>query len=116
MDESRKRQAAHGDSRDTRAAVETAALEAELEAAMAADLPTEALRARFLETLKAALARSDEAIRRRFEAELSGTRTVHERCGLVDQILRAVYRFAGERLYPLGNLSSGERLALVAVG
>ena len=34
----------------------------------------------------------------------------------MDQILRAVYRFAGERLYPLGNLSSGERLALVAVG
>jgi [protein-PII] uridylyltransferase len=116
MDESRKRQGGVGETRDTRAAVDLRALEAELEAAMDGDLPAEASRDGFLATLKSVLARGDEAIRWRFEAELSGTQTVHERCRLLDQILRAVYDFASERLYPLGSASSGERLALVAVG
>jgi len=116
MDESRTKQSSDGEIRAKRTIVDLRNLEAEIEAVMAADLPAEALRARLVATLKAAMTRGDEAIRRRFETELSGTRTVHERCTLVDQILRAVYRFASERLYPLGSLSSGERLALVAVG
>ncbi len=116
MDKSRRRQASERDTRDTRATDARPALEAGLAAAMDADLPAEALRARFLTALKTALARGDEAIRRRFETELSGIQTVHERCRLVDRILEAAYRFASERLYPLSNPSSGERLALVAVG
>jgi [protein-PII] uridylyltransferase len=116
MEESRSRRDGDGETRDKRAIVDLRDLEAELAAVIAADLPAEERRARLVATLKAAMTRGDEAIRRHFETELSGTRAVRERCTLVDQILRAVYDFASEHLYPLGSMSSGERLALVAVG
>ncbi len=116
MEGPRSRRVGDGETRDKRAIVDLRDLEAELEAVMAADLPAEELRARLVAILKAAMTRGDEAIRRHFETELSGTQAVRERCYLVDQILRAVYDFASEHLYPLGSVSSGERLALVAVG
>ncbi len=116
MEGSRSRRDGGGETRDKRAIVDLRDLEAELAAVIATDLPAEELRARLVATLKAAMTRGDEAIRRHFETELSGTQAVRERCYLVDQILRTVYDFASEHLYPLGSMSSGERLALVAVG
>jgi [protein-PII] uridylyltransferase len=116
MEGSRSRRDGDGETRDKRAIVDLRDLEAELAAVIATDLPAEELRARLVATLKAAMTRGDEAIRRHFETVLSGTQAARERCYLVDQILRAVYDFASEHLYPPGSMSSGERLALVAVG
>ncbi len=116
MEESRGKRGGEGGTRDKRAIVDLRHLQAELAAVIAAGLPPEERRARVIATLKAALTRGDAAIRRRFETELLGTEAVHGRCYLVDQILRAVYHFASKYLYPPGSASSGERLAMVAVG
>jgi [protein-PII] uridylyltransferase len=70
----------------------------------------------FLPPLKAALAVGRAEIRRRFEADGDGARAVREQCFLMDQLIRVLFDFVVERLYPLANPTSGERLALVAVG
>src|SRR3546814_15936357 len=67
--------------------------------------------------MKEALAAGRAEIRRRFENEAaSGTQTVRAKAYLVDQMIRVVSDHADQRLYPLANPSTGERLSLVAVG
>src|SRR3546814_1720495 len=44
------------------------------------------------------------------------TLTVRSESYLVDQLIRVVYDHVDQRLYPLANASTGERLSLVAVG
>ncbi len=74
-------------------------------------------RAAVLTLLKEALAAGRAEVRRRFEEEAaSGTMTVRSESYLVDQIIRVVYDHATQRLYPIANPSTGERLSLVAVG
>jgi [protein-PII] uridylyltransferase len=74
-------------------------------------------RAAVLDVLKQALAAGRAEVRRRFEEEAaSGTATVRAESYLIDQIIRLVYDHASERLHPIANPSTGERLALVAVG
>src|SRR4051794_6068594 len=73
-------------------------------------------RGALLPPLKAALARGRDEIRQRFEAGGSATRSVAEQCFLIDQLIRALYDFATETVYPLGNPTEGEKLAIVAVG
>jgi [protein-PII] uridylyltransferase len=73
-------------------------------------------RAVLLPPLKTALAQGREEIRRRFEAGGTAARCVAEQCFLVDQLVRALYDFAGESVYPLANPTQGERMAIVAVG
>ena len=75
-----------------------------------------AQRSAVLELLKGALSDGRAEVRRRFEAGASGTATVRAESYLVDQLVRVVYDHVGERLYPLANPSTGERLSLVAVG
>jgi len=116
MDGTRGKRAGDGGSREKRGIVDLRRLQAELAAAVAADQSAGDRRAQVVACLEAALTKGDAAIHRRFERELMGTRAVRDRCYLVDQILRAVYDFADRHLYPLGSISSGERLALVAVG
>src|SRR5438067_2509277 len=69
-----------------------------------------------LSPLKTALAKGRAEIQRRFEAEGHAPRTVREQCFLIDQLIRVLYDVVTERVYPLANPTSGERLALVAVG
>lgn len=69
-----------------------------------------------LPPLKAALGRGRNEIRRRFEAGGAAERCVAEQCFLVDQLIRALYDLASETVYPLGNPTPGERMAIVAVG
>jgi [protein-PII] uridylyltransferase len=73
-------------------------------------------RALLLPPLKAALAQGRAEIRRRFDAEGSGVRLVAEQCFLVDQLIRTLYDLATETIYPQPNPTSGEKLAIVAVG
>src|SRR5689334_20424464 len=73
-------------------------------------------RSALLPPLKEALAKGRAEIQRRFEAEGHAPRAVREQCFLIDQLIRALYDFVTERVYPLANPTEGERLAVVAVG
>ena len=83
-----------------------------------ADRPETAAGARgaVVAQLKEALAAGYEEIRRRFDSGASGEQTVREHCFLMDQLVRALYDFVTRHVYPLANPTSGERLAIVAVG
>ena len=83
-----------------------------------ADRPETAAGARgaVVAQLKEALASGYEEIRRRFDSGASGEQTVREHCFLMDQLVRALYDFVTRHVYPLANPTSGERLAVVAVG
>jgi [protein-PII] uridylyltransferase len=66
--------------------------------------------------LKSALARGRAEIRRRFDDNGDGAAVMREQCFLMDQLIRALFDVVTTEIYPLGNPTSGERLALVAVG
>ncbi len=116
MDGSQSSKAADGGAGEAPAILDLHTLQAEVATLTAAGLSEERQRARLIATLKAAIAGGEEEIRRRFEADRSGTRAVRNRCWLVDQLLELVYGYATEELFPLGNPTEAERLALVAVG
>ncbi|HEX3954019.1 MAG TPA: [protein-PII] uridylyltransferase [Stellaceae bacterium] len=69
-----------------------------------------------LPPLKAALARGREEIRQRFEDDGTAVRSVREQSFLIDQLIRVLYDLVSETIYPLGNPTSGEKMAVVAVG
>ena len=79
-----------------------------------------ALRAPVLAALKAALEGGRREIRQRFDREadtaLRGHQCVQAQCFLIDQIVRVLYDFAYERVYPVANPTEGEKQAVVAVG
>ena len=76
-----------------------------------------ALRARAAPVLRTALAEGRAEIARRLAASPSrGSEIAASYAFLTDQILRLIYDFTTERLYPISNPSDGERLSLVAVG
>lgn len=87
-----------------------------LEETVARHGPGPAQRAAVLDLLKTALADGLAEVRRRFDAGASGTATVRAQSFLVDQLVRVIYDHVGQRLYPLANPSTGERLCMVAVG
>src|SRR5919198_2563443 len=70
----------------------------------------------FIDPAKSALTRGRAEIRRRFEATGNGAAAVREQCFLMDQLIRTLYDLVTEEIYPLSNPTSGERLAIVAVG
>ena len=76
----------------------------------------EAARAAVLRQVRQALESGREEIRRRFEFGVGGPETAANLAFLADQVIRALYEHVTLDLYPLGNPSAGERLALVAVG
>ncbi len=73
-----------------------------------------------LAVFKEALAAGRAEIRRRFEADRDartrGREAVKAYAYLIDQIIRALYDFAFERVYPNPNPTQGERKAVVATG
>ena len=79
-----------------------------------------AMRASVLKVLKAALEAGRLEVRQRFDREadtaLRGHQCVQAHCFLVDQIVRVIYDFAYERVYPVANPTEGEKQAIVAVG
>ncbi len=73
-------------------------------------------RAPLVTVLKAALAKGRIEIRRRFDDKGDGPAVIREQCFLIDQLIRALFDVVTTELYPLANPTSGEKLALVAVG
>src|ERR1700738_1747685 len=73
-------------------------------------------RSAFVAPLKVALTAGRAEIRRRFEATGDGAATIREQCFLMDQLIRALFDLVTQVIYPLPNPTSGERLAIVAVG
>ncbi|MGH7036787.1 MAG: nucleotidyltransferase domain-containing protein, partial [Stellaceae bacterium] len=88
--------------------------------ALAAALPVPAAalldRQPLTRPLKAALARGQAEIRRRFESAGDGAAVMREGCFLIDQIIRALYDLVTTELYPLPNPTASEHMAIVAVG
>src|SRR5579864_8499641 len=83
--------------------------------ALAADA-AEPPRVKVVATLREALQQGRAELRRRFEAGDSGAETVRGLSFLMDQLIRALYDFVGSHVYPLANPTSGEHMAVVAVG
>src|SRR5687768_4738191 len=84
------------------------------------DRPVPEQRAAVLAVFKHALAAGRAEIRRRFDANRDA-RTRGRDCAkayayLIDQIIRTLYDFAFERVYPNPNPTQGERKAVVATG
>src|SRR5271165_6019769 len=73
-------------------------------------------RSAFAAPLKAALTAGRAEIRRRFELTGDGAAVMREQCFMMDQLIRALFDLVTTEIYPLPNPTSGERLALVAVG
>jgi len=96
--------------------IDRRALAAQLSAAAAAVHSSPLDRRPFLAPAKSALANGRAEIRRRFEATGNGAAAVREQCFLMDQLIRTLYDLVAEEIYPLSNPTSGERLAIVAVG
>ena len=100
-----------------RAIVDRAALAAALEEVVAAARSASACRGALLAVLKEAHGRGNGEIRRRFEAgEAAGADVVRARSFLIDQLIRAIYDLAADRVYPVANPTSAEHLCLTAVG
>ena len=66
--------------------------------------------------LRIALAAGRDEIRRRFDDGGNANAAVREQSFLIDQLIRVLFDFVTERVYPLANPTSGEKLAIVAVG
>ena len=75
------------------------------------------LRGLIVRELKAALDQGRVEVARRLDAKPTrGREAVSAFAFLVDQILRLLYDATTHHLYPSGNRSTGERIALIAVG
>ncbi|MBB5684344.1 [protein-PII] uridylyltransferase [Sphingobium boeckii] len=76
-----------------------------------------ALRQGMVALMRTALEAGRAEIARRIEEHPSrGTEASSAQAFLVDQILRLIYDFTIQRLYPISNPTSSERIALIAVG
>jgi [protein-PII] uridylyltransferase len=73
-------------------------------------------RAAVLALMRDALGHGQTEIRARFETGGSATHCIAEQCFLIDQLVRVLFDFVLEHVYPLPNPTQGEKLAIVAVG
>ncbi len=96
--------------------IDRRALAAQLSAAAAAVQFSPLDRRSFIAPAKSTLAKGRAEIRRRFEATGNGAAAMREQCFLMDQLIRTLFDLVTEEIYPLPNPTSGERLAIVAVG
>ena len=100
-----------------RAIIDRRALADALDAAMANASHSSARRRILVLTLKDALDAGRAEVARRLAASPTAGRPVAlAQTFLIDQIIRLTHDVVTDHLYPSGNKSSGERLALIAVG
>ena len=84
---------------------------------LAADTPQNEWQPRVVEILKAAHQNGWQEVKRRFfEDAEKGHMSAAELSYVLDQTLRTLFDFVTTHVYPLGNPTSSERLALVATG
>jgi [protein-PII] uridylyltransferase len=84
-------------------------------AALAEDTATPD-RTQVLALLRNAMDRGRAEIQARFEAGGSAAHCIAEQCFMVDQLIRVLFDFVTEHVYPLANPTAGEKLAVVATG
>ncbi|MEX6505708.1 [protein-PII] uridylyltransferase [Jiella sp. M17.18] len=99
--------------------VDPAALEAALEAIAAADGSggaSNAARGKVLAFLRDTIRSGRTAIERMLSEDGGGLLCARRLAALQDTVIRAVHDFAHRHVFPSANLSSGERMAIVAVG
>jgi [protein-PII] uridylyltransferase len=84
-------------------------------AALAVDSTTPD-RNRVVALVRDALNHGRGEIQRRFEEGGSAAHCIAEQCFLIDQLVRILFDFVTEHVYPLANPTAGEKLAVVAVG
>ena len=102
--------------RNKRAIIDRAGLRAAALAALDRGMPDSDRPRAMLIFYRKALDAGYMEIRRRFELGQSGALTVQGHCFLIDQLLRAIYDVATDRLYPAANPTAGEQLSIVAYG
>ena len=74
-------------------------------------------RGAIVETLREALAKGREELRRRLEAKPhAGHECAAGHAFLIDQVVRLIHDHVTAHVYPAANRSEGERLAILAVG
>jgi [protein-PII] uridylyltransferase len=101
---------------DQRAIVDRRALAAKI-AELVEDRGAAACRPQVVELLRTALAEGREEIARRLAAAPStGHDCAEAQAFLIDQLVRVIHDHIVEEVYPSGNRSTGERLAVMAVG
>src|SRR5512144_1874864 len=102
-----------------RAIIDRRALMEELDG-IGKDRPAPQQRAGVLTALKEALAAGRAEVKRRFDANRDartrGRECVKANAYLIDQLIRTLYDYAFERVYPNPNPTQGERKAVVATG
>ena len=74
------------------------------------------LRSAIAQRLKAALIEGRAAAERLLLKDRHGRRCAERLCFMQDEIIRVLYEFAAEHLYPSDNPSEAERMAVVATG
>ncbi|HWE77572.1 MAG TPA: [protein-PII] uridylyltransferase [Pseudolabrys sp.] len=84
-------------------------------AALAGDRATPD-RAPVVALLREVLNQGRAEIQARFETGGSAAHCVAEQCFLVDQLVRTLFDFVTEHVYPLANPTQGEKMAVVATG
>ena len=97
--------------------IDRAAIVGDIDALLAGDARPTEVRGAFLELMKGALANGRAEVRRRFdEGEAHGEDVSVALSFLSDQIIRLIYDFAADHVYPAANPTEGERLCVAAVG
>ncbi len=75
-----------------------------------------AARGALLDLYKGALEDGRAVVQKRFEKDQSGVAAAAGLCFLMDQLIRVMHDIAASRFYRVANPTSGEQLAIVAVG
>jgi [protein-PII] uridylyltransferase len=83
--------------------------------ALAADTATPD-RTAVVALLRDTLKRARAEIQARFEGGGSAAHCIAEQCFLIDQLIRTLFDFVTEYVYPIANPTAGEKLAVAAVG
>jgi [protein-PII] uridylyltransferase len=77
----------------------------------------ESQRLRLLREFKLILAAGQQEVTTRLKSgQATGLQAAHANAYLIDQMIRVLYDFTVEQVYPLGNPTASERMAIVATG
>jgi len=108
----------HEKLRERRAIINRRALIAALEALAreTSDIQGGSARAPVLALLKQAMETGREEIRRRFDQDGDGRQVTLATAYLLDQIIKVLFDFANQHVFPTPNPTSAEQISLVAVG
>ena len=97
--------------------IDRAAMVGEIDQLISGNALPQEIREEFLALLKAAMEHGRAEIRHRFDTgEASGEQVAEALSFLADQVIRLIYDFATDHVYPAANPTEGERLSVAAVG